>query len=302
MKQVGRRLQGPKRKKSFARVGLEICQWLDKRALIRYTLGIRMTDFATLSAVHPIAEGKFSIEVPDGWQQGRGAYGGYGIACLTRAMEMAEPSGERPLRTLNAELCGPLMPGRAEISVEVLRRGSGMTTVAARTVHDGTVVAHATALLGRAREGQPYDGLSKPDLQVPGVLMPQEGPYPPFTRFFEYRNIGAWPYSGHDVAQVDTWVRMREPGKTVDTAHLVALADATWPALFPTLTTFQGMSTIAFMFQTFGPWDGLRPEAPIYHRARVLWARDGHAAEVREIWSEDGRLLALNHQTFATTR
>lgn len=263
-----------------------------------------MTDFATATAVRPIAENKFSIEVPDGWQQGRGAFGGFGLACLVRAIESAESIAERPLRTLNAELCGPLMAGSAEIHIEVLRRGAGMTTISARTIQDGTVVAQATGLLGRAREGQSYDGLSKPDLQAPGTLMVMEGegPWPRFARFFEFRNIGALPFSRSELAHVDTWVRMRSPGKTFDTAHLVGLTDATWPAMFPVTTVVRPMSTISFMLQTFGPWDGLQTDAPIYHRGRVLWARDGHAAEMREIWSADGRLLAINHQTFATTK
>jgi acyl-CoA thioesterase len=263
-----------------------------------------MNDFATLTAIHTVSEGKFAIDVPDGWQQGRGTYGGFGLACLVRAIETTEPNGERPLRTLNAELCGPLMPGNAEINVEVLRRGAGMTAVSARTIQNGGVVAHATALLGRAREGLAYNGLSQPNLQASGLLveMPENGPWPPFARFFEYRNVGAFPFTGHDVAQVETWVRMRDPGKTFDMAHLHGLADATWPAMFPALKVVQPMSTISFTLQTFGPWDGLRTDAPIYHRGRVLWARDGHSAEMREIWSEEGRLLAINHQTFATTR
>ena len=261
-----------------------------------------MTDFATLTAIHPLSAGKFSIEVPDGWQQGRGAYGGYGLACLVRAVESVESNDERPLRNLNAELCAPLLPGAAEIQVEVLRRGAGMTTVAARTIQKDGVVAHATALLGKVREGGAYDGLAKPTMDEEGMLLGNFGPRPAFTKFFEYRNIGPLPYTGSKVAQVDTWVRMLVPGKTFDTAHVVGLADATWPAMLPTLTEFQGMSTISFTLQTFGPWNGLRTDAPIYHRARVLWARDGHAAEMREIWTPDGRLLAINHQTFATTR
>lgn len=261
-----------------------------------------MTDFATLTAIHPREEGIFIIDVPDGWQQGRGAFGGFGIACLVRALETTEPNGDRPLRSISAELCGPLMPGAAEIRVEVLRRGSGMTTATARTIQDGTVVAHATALLGRARPGTSYDGLTKPDLDAKGVLMPMEVPRPRFTRFFEYHNIGAWPFEGRREAQVDTWVRLLKPGKIFDTAHLAAISDATWPAIFPTLTTLQPMSTISYTLQAFGPWDGLRTDAPIYHRARVLWARDGHASEVRELWTADGRLLALNHQLFATTK
>jgi acyl-CoA thioesterase len=261
-----------------------------------------MTDFATLTAIRPLAENKFAIEVPDGWQQGRGAFGGFGLACLVRAMETTERSTDRPLRTLNAELCGPLLPGAAEIAVEVLRRGAGMTTVTARIVQDGSVVAHASGLLGRSREDRTYDGLSVPNLGVSGCLFEMQVPWPAFARFFEYRNVGAVPFSGSDVAQVENWVRLREPGPTFDAAHVTALADATWPALFPAMTEVRPMSTIAFTLQLFGPWDGLRTDAPIYHRSRVLWARDGHAAEMREIWTEDGRLLAINHQTFATIR
>lgn len=261
-----------------------------------------MTDFATLSAIEPIGEGTFAIQVPDGWQQGRGAYGGFGVACLIRALESTEPHGDRPLRNLNAELCAPLLVGRAEIRVEVLRRGGGMTTATARTIQEGEVVAHATALLGKARDGETYDGLSAPDLRAPGILLPDGGPWPRFTQFFEYRNIGGLPFTGHPEARVETWVRMRVPGKTFDAAHVAALADATWPAMFPTQTMFRPMSTISFTLQTFGSWEGMRPEAPIYHRGRVFWSRNGHAAEMREIWSEDGKLLAINQQAFATTK
>jgi acyl-CoA thioesterase len=261
-----------------------------------------MTDFATLTAIRPLAENKFAIEVPDGWQQGRGAFGGFGLACLVRAMETTERSADRPMRTLNAELCGPLLPGPAEIAVEVLRRGAGMTTVTARTVQDGSVVAHASALLGRSREDRTHDGLSAPDLRASGRMLVRDSLPPPFARFFEYRIVGALPFSGGDVAQVENWVRLREPGPTFDAAHVTALADATWPALFSIMTDIRPMSTIAFTLQLFGPWDGLRTDAPIYHRSRVLWARDGHAAEMREIWTEDGRLVAINHQTFATIR
>lgn len=261
-----------------------------------------MTDFSTVSAVEPIGEGVFAIHVPDGWQQGRGAFGGLSVAYLIRALESAEPNGERPLRSLNAELCAPLLVGRAEIRVEILRRGGGMTTVTARTIQEGEVVAHATALLGKTRDGETYDGLSAPDLQVKGTLLPPEGPWPRFTRFFEYHNVGAFPFTGHSKACVETWVRLRSPGKTFDAAHVAALADATWPAMFPTQTTFRPMSTISFTLQTFDSWEGMRPDAPIYHRANVFWARNGHAAEMREIWSEDGKLLAINQQTFATTK
>jgi acyl-CoA thioesterase len=284
------------------KIVLDAARAFDKLETIVYSVGTHMTDFATLSAIVPSGEGRFTIDVPDGWQQGRGAFGGYSVACLIRAIETVEPNGDRPLRNVNAELCAPLLVGPAEIRVEVLRRGGGMTTVTARTIQAGEVVAHATALLGKSRDGEAYDGLSAPDLKVPGTLLPQEGPWPRFTKFFEYRNVGAFPFTGNREARVETWVRMREPGQTFDAAHVAALADATWPAMFPTQTMLRPMSTISFTLQTFGPWDGMRTDAPIYHRANVFWSRNGHAAEMREIWSEDGRLLAINQQLFATTK
>ncbi len=39
--------------------------------------------------------------------------------------------------------------------------------------------------------------------------------------------------------------------------------------------------------------------APIFHCGRGRGARDGYVVELRELWGEDGRLLAFNHQTFA---
>ena len=63
-----------------------------------------------------------------------------------------EALAERPLRSLTAELCGPVMPGPATISVEPLRRGSGVTTLAARLEQGGEVLAHVVGVFGRPRE------------------------------------------------------------------------------------------------------------------------------------------------------
>lgn len=261
-----------------------------------------MSDFATLTTPRYATEGRFAIDVPDGWQQGRGAFGGFGLACLVRAIETTENTADRPLRSLTAELCGPLLPGPADIAVEVLRRGAGMTTVAARIVQDAAIVAHAVAILGRSRDDHPYEGLSAPERRPFADVAPLPSMGPPFAQFFEYRATGPTPLSGHAEARVETWVRLRVPGPSFDAAHATALADATWPALFSVMTEPRVMGTVSFMLQLFGPFPDVRPDAPLYHRGHVLWARDGHAAEVRELWTEEGRLVSINQQTFATIR
>ena len=94
---------------------------------------------------------RFALEVPDGWQQGRGAFGGLVLGAAVRAVEGFAGQPDRPLRTLTAELCGPLLPGPAEILVEPLRLGTGTSTVAARVIQGDELAAHAVLVLGRHR-------------------------------------------------------------------------------------------------------------------------------------------------------
>lgn len=263
-----------------------------------------MTDFSTLITPHPLGSGRFAIDIPDGWQQGRGAYGGIAVALLARAIEAEGAESEpRPLRSLTAELCAPLLVGPASLRVEVLRRGSGMSTLAARIEQDGAVVAHGVGILARTREDVAYVEM------VPPRMIPWRecAPLPeevgaPFGRFFEFRPTGPAPFSGGTEGRAEGWVRLREPGPTRDAAFLGAMADAFWPGVFSRLEGLRPVATVSFTLQIVGSTEGLDPTAPLYHRGRVQASREGYVAELRELWGEDGRLLALNPQTVALIR
>lgn len=263
-----------------------------------------LTTVTTPALVSPLL---FALDVPDGWQQGRGAYGGFVLATVVRAIEAAAGSPERPLRTLTAELCAPLLTGPAEIRVEPLRTGAGTSTVAARAVQDGELRAHAVAVLARRRDPEPrYDGIAKPLMppwrDVPPVPSRADGPFPAFAQHIEFRPTGPLPFSGSKEARASGWVRPRDPGPARDAAYLVALADAYWPAILPLLPAPRPMATITFTLDLVGDLSGLDPDAPVFHDSHAFVARDGYAPELRTIWGEDGRLLALNHQTFVVIR
>jgi len=260
-----------------------------------------MVDFAALTAPRLVSPGRYALEVPDGWQQGRGAFGGFSLASFVRAMESSEDTLQRPLRSLTAELIAPVLEGPADVIVEPLRRGSGTTTIAARISQAGEIAAHAVGIFARSRDDFRYLESPRPEAPPFSDSPLLEGLAPPFARYFEYRNLGAPPFAGQK-PEVLTWVRPRFDYPSVDAAFVAALADATWPALFPALREFKIMGTISFMLQLFGPFDGLDPAAPLLHRGRVLAAGGGYSAETRELWTADGRLLCLNHQTFATIR
>lgn len=255
-------------------------------------------------------DGAFTLDVPDGWQQGRGAFGGLVLAALARAADAAVADPARTLRTLTGELVGPVQPGRADLTTEVLRAGSGVTTVAVRLAQAGEVQAYAVVTLGKPRAAYdapprlppPFEADARPWREVPAIP-PGIGAMPAFARHVEMRPLGPPPFtSGNATADAAGWVRARAPGARRDAAYVVFLADAWWPAVLPTFAAPRPMATLAFTLSVVGTLDGLDPEAPLYHRGRGLVARDGYAVELRELWGEDGRLIALNQQTFVVAR
>lgn len=252
-----------------------------------------------LLAFPPAVEGVTKISFPDQWQQGRGAFGGLVTAALVRALETV---GEgRPLRSLTSEICGPVQPGESALEIDVLRTGNAVTTAAVRLVQNGEVQAHGVGVLGKERmRDRDQVVLAKPtfgtwkDVEV----LPIEPPLGPvFAQHFEFRVTGPLPFSGETEPRVEGWVRPKNPGKTRDAAYLAACIDSYWPSLYTLETMPRPMATIAFTFQPFVHFEGLDPEAPLFFRSRAQAVDAGYFVEFRELWGEDGRLLALNQQT-----
>lgn len=253
-----------------------------------------------LCTPEPLSPGKLRATVPEGWKQGRGIFGGLVTALMTRALEAQAPG--RPLRSLTAELCGPLQPGEVKLSLTTLREGNAVTTCTVQLEQGGEVQAHGVGVLGKARVNE-HDGVHlappvRPDWRVLERI-PVEPPFgPEFAPFFDFRAEKYLPMSGGKEPRSEGWIRPVNPGATRDAAYLAACADAWWPALFPIVEAPRPMATIAFTFQPFTHFEGLNPEAPLFVRAHLAAVADGYCVEFRELWGEDGRLLALNQQTF----
>lgn len=252
-------------------------------------------DFSRASAVEPIDEGRFRADVPDGWQQGRGAFGGLGIGIAIRAMERVE--SERPLRALTAELPGPLLPGEVEVRVEALRRGSGMTTLEAKIVQGGEVKVRASGVFGLARVEHALGApIAIPDWRAIAPI-PAGAMGPPFSRFFEYRVTGPAPFSGGSEAIVEGFTRPIGEARW-GAAELAAMADAYWPALFSTMSGPRPMATVTYTLQLTAKAHALDASAPLFFRSRVLGAEGGFVSELRELFDASGELVAINPQTF----
>lgn len=256
-----------------------------------------------LTTSRPLGGGRFELLVPDGWQQGRGAFGGYVLASLIRAMEAEHGAPERPLRSITSELCGPTLPGPAELRVEVLRAGTGVSTIAARLVQNGEVQAHAVGVFGKQRATDRDRVALTPPKLTPWrevEVLPVQPPFGPvFAEHYEFRNTGPLPFSGHKDPAASGWIRPKNPGEKRDAAFIAACVDAWWPAGFVLEDVPRPMATVGFMMELCGTLEGLPKDEPLFHFAKDAVVRDGYIVEFRELWGADGRLVALNQQTIA---
>lgn len=252
------------------------------------------------------AAGAYRLDVPTGWEQGRGAFGGLVLAAMARAGDAAVADDARTLRTLTGELVGPVQPGAADLVVETLRAGSGVTTVAIRLRQGGELQAHAVATYGKRRGAVDLAPTLPPPALTPWrevPVLPMGPPMAPvFTQHVEMRALGPPPFSGSPEAVATGWVRPRRPGARRDPAYVIAMADAWWPAFLVAERAPRPAATLAFALSIVDACDGLDPDAPLAYRGRLIGARDGYVVELREVWGEDGRLLALNQQTFVAIR
>jgi acyl-CoA thioesterase len=260
--------------------------------------------FSELTTPQRIDATTYSIDVPDGWQQGRGAFGGLVLAMLARAAEQSSADPTRTLRSITGALCGPTAPGPAVLRTEILRAGNGITTVAARLVQDHDeheeVRAHAVCVFGRDRGASLNWSAARaavPAWESVPAIGPAPEVAPVFLQHLELRPTGGIIYSGMR-ADVSGFVRVRDPGPTRDAAYIIACADTYWPVALTGLSEPRPMATIAFTLELVAPMDGLPLDAPLYHEASSPAADGGYIVELRSLRGIDGRVVALNQQTF----
>jgi acyl-CoA thioesterase len=261
-----------------------------------------MPSLSDLSTPTPHGD-RYQLEVPEGWRQGRGAFGGFVVASLVRAIEHAVGDPARTVRSVTAEMPGPVLTGPAEIAVEILRQGNSVSTARAALTQGGETKTHAVGVLAATRRGAgslAWQELAPPKAPPWSGIEPMpmvSGAFPEFAQHFEYRVIEGLPTSGGDPRTVG-WIRPRLQGGLRDAAHIAAVMDAWWPAALVKLPTMRPMATIVYTLDIVTGLDGLDPESPLLYRGTAPVLADGYCLETRELWGEDGRLVAINQQTF----
>lgn len=260
-----------------------------------------MNAFARATAIQPLEDGRFALEVPEGWEQGRGAFGGLALGALARAIEASEPDRARTLRTLSGELAGPVVAGPAEIRVTPMRRGKNQSNLRADLLQGGVILATASAVLSTPRTpGAPVDRPASPHtpFEQTSPLVLGSGLPARFAQHFEYRLTGPRPFSGASEATTSGWLRLREPLEAIDGPALIAHLDAFWSAILVVERAPRAFATITFLGELLVDPASLSASEPFFHDARVLASASGFIVEERALYQQN-RLVAMNHQTFA---
>ena len=259
-----------------------------------------MPAFADASRITRLDDTRFAIDVPSGWEQGRGAFGGLTLGVLLRAIEACEPDAARIVRTLSGELAGPVAPGPAEIRVTPMRRGKNQSNLRADLWQGDVILGTASAVLSAPRtpapevpartiETMPFDRVA---------AIPRNSTFPTFAQHFEYRIEGPLPFSGSADASARGWIRLREPLPAIDGPAVIAHLDSYWSAIASRLDRPRPFATVSFLAELLVSPATLSPTTPFYLDCRVLAASDGFVVEERALFQDD-ELVAMNHQTFA---
>lgn len=261
-----------------------------------------MTDlhaFDADTAVRPLGDGRYEVDVSKDWWVARGPNGGYIGALLLRAIQAEVPT--RPPRSLTVHYPLPPSEGPAEIHVTVERAGRSASFVSARLLQDGETKSLALAALSDPWTGPSYENGTMPDARPPEDLpeVPNDLPgLPPVFRNYRVAPaLGESIFSGGETPRSGGWIRAREP-RLVDAPLIVAIMDAWFPVPF----VMQGgpipAPTLDFTvhFRAPLPPPGAGPGDWYLADFHSRLGRGGFFEEDGELWSANGELLAQSRQ------
>ncbi len=265
-----------------------------------------MSPFETDTAVTPLGEGRFSVELSDRWWVGRGPNGGYVAALMLRAMSkkadsITGPDDPQPPRSLTVHFLNTPSTGDAEIEVTVERRGRSTMFLSARLVQEGAVQGKAMAVFSADRHGPSFIHTEMPDVPAPEHGEEMDTSLAPVAVFSRYRAIpalGGMPLGGGEKADTAGWIKLAEQDEEMSPELAAAMLDIWWPAPFVALSERAVAPTLEYTvhFPRKLPVEGSKPSDWVLTRLRADEAVEGHFSEDGELWTRDGTLLARCRQ------
>lgn len=267
-----------------------------------------MTTFERDTQIETVAPGHHRARLGDGWWIGPGPNGGYMAAVLVRAIAAATNDPARAPRSLTVHYVRRPERGVADVHTTIERAGRSLSTVSARLVQDGRVIAVAVAALSEPRRVE--RSIVLPPTRMPEVIpiaraepwrAAAGSPAAGFHDRFEMRwAIPEMPWSGAQRALAAAWVRLAEP-RTIDAGVVALYADALPPAVFSVARAWEDVGPVPTVeltvhFRAPLPLAGVAADDFLLCRFATCTLSEGFLEEDGEIWTADGRLVAQSRQ------
>jgi len=244
---------------------------------------------------------KRPVKIPDGWRQGRTAYGGLTAALCLEAAKAQYPD-LAPLRSMQINFTGPVK-GDPLFEARLLRQGRNVTSVAVSALVDGNNVGEAQFLFGMDRDSVLNATLPTPDVGIPEACEPfappaAEGFLPAFFKRFETKLAGgARPMTGAKEGYVLAWSRHVEDQSREGEAEFVCLGDVLPPAAFPMMRVPVMISSMNWTLNLINPPE--TEEGWYLVETRLSAARAGYSSQIMRYWNRAGLLIAEGTQSVA---
>ena len=244
----------------------------------------------------------YQAVIPDGWRQGRTAYGGLTTGLAIEAARRAFPDLP-PLRSAQINFVGPVTDDPVFIST-LLRQGRNVTSVRTDAVCGDKIVASAIFIFGASRQSDLSQTLSAPSSPDPDTcdsfFTPIMAKFAPgFTQNFDIRLIdGARPISGAEQPYIRCWARHTDKASQTGEASFMTLGDVLPPACMPTFKRTGPVSSVNWHMNILV--DDLVTEHGWWQiETRQTATEGGYSSQIMRFWNRAGELAAEGMQSVA---
>lgn len=246
-----------------------------------------------------------TIHIPEGWGQGRAAFGGLVGAILVKKAQSILADATKQLRSGYVNFVGPVVVGEALLQADILREGNSVTSIQVKLIQNNQVQSTLIASFGSARDSviQVASQHSAPSISAPAdsrELPYIEGMTPEFFKHFDACwSVGEMPFSASAQPDFGGWMRFKptEQVKKIKLPHLFALVDMWPPAVLSMFNRLAPASSLNWTLDLINMPNNLSGEAWLQYQVKTDFAADGYAYSQAHIWDEQGNLVAISRQT-----
>lgn len=244
------------------------------------------------------------IDIPAGWLQGRTIYGGLVAGILMHKALVSVADSSKCLLSTSVTFVGPVQPGQARLSAEILRQGKSVTTLEVRLWQDDAVQSILIASFGTERVSsiEVKQERSAPVYPAPEHLstLAQHAAMPEcYQQFDVCWAEGNYPCSASSSPDFGGWFRFKpekHDNRELSVADLMTLFDIWPPGVLPLFKTLAPASSLTWHVTYIHP---VQHQLHDWFKYKVFtdYAAQGYSTEYAHLWDAQNRLIAISRQT-----